>query len=79
MKRRTDAFVIGYTGGGNYNGQTQPVWGQPQRDEEGKRIVGGGQAIRPLTLKEAEKEIKELVTNSPKAIYKLVIVKRYKK
>jgi len=79
MKKRTDIYVVGYTGYGNYNAQNQPVYGQPLKDEEGNRITGGGQTIHPLTLDEAKNEIKELVSRSPKAIYKLEIVKRFRK
>jgi len=78
MKKRKDIYVVGYTGSGNYNATGQPIWGQPARDEDGKRLIGGGEAIHPLTLKEAEEEIKELVTHSPKAIYKIVQVKRFR-
>jgi len=79
MTRRRDIYVVGYLGSGYYNGASQPIWGQPLRDENGVREVGGGQAIHPLTLEEAEEEITELSTRVSKAIYKLVIVKRFKR
>lgn len=70
LRPRTDIFVVGYLGQGNFNGQGQPVWGQND-------VEGGGQAIRPLTQQEATEKIKELVSKSPKVIFKLVEVKRY--
>ena len=79
MKRRKDIYLVGYCGSGGYNGACQPVYGQPLRDDTGGRQLGGGQCVRPLSLQEAQKEINELSTKAPKAIYKLVIVKKLKR
>ena len=79
MTRRKDVYVVGYCGSGGYNGTSQPVYGQPLRDDNGVKQVGGGQYIYPLTLCEAQEGIKELTTIAAKAIYKVVIVKKLRK
>lgn len=73
-KRQKDMYVVGYLGPGG-----SKVWGRSLHDENGVRMSGGGQTIQTLTYDEAKQEITYLISKSPKAIYKLVVVKRFRK
>jgi hypothetical protein len=83
MKHRKDIYLVGYTGSGKWNGEGQCVYGRDGYEEiknpDGSfRRVTRASFTDPMTLEEAKKKVKELVSRSPKAIYKLVKVKRYR-
>jgi hypothetical protein len=63
--RHKNKYVIGYDD--DYN----PVYGKA---EENDNLV----YVNPMTLKKATKKIRELVSNYPKAVYKLVKVREIK-
>ncbi len=67
MPRTKNLYVVGY------DHDRDCVYGREGKGSAGLRVP---ELAYPMTLKQAERYIKTLTSDSPKAIYKLVVVKR---